>query len=267
MTQLESGQLSGDLLRSAEWPGMCCHDVLYAPRMRLETHWHERAIFALTLAGGYEERTGCRTTAHAPASVVFHRAGEEHAVAIGVAAARCFIVEVDSATIEQRFGCTPLSSIHHASCEASFLLATMYREFRTDDSATELSLQGLLLQLLATASRSDASNERPHRAILGPVEEFLRENFRSQFTLDEIAAAVGAAPARLSAIFRGVRGRSIAEEQRRMRIDYACRRMLDSRLSLAEIGLECGFADQPHFSRAFRSVTGMTPARYRALLR
>lgn len=34
---------------------------------------------------------------------------------------------------------------------------------------------------------------------------------------------------------------------------------------LAEIACDAGFADQPHFTRVFRSAVGLTPARYRAL--
>src|SRR5262249_30656530 len=34
---------------------------------------------------------------------------------------------------------------------------------------------------------------------------------------------------------------------------------------LAEVACDAGFADQPHFTRAFKSAFGLTPARYRAL--
>ena len=32
---------------------------------------------------------------------------------------------------------------------------------------------------------------------------------------------------------------------------------------IAEIALATGFADQPHFSKVFKQVTGATPGRYR----
>ena len=34
-------------------------------------------------------------------------------------------------------------------------------------------------------------------------------------------------------------------------------------LSIAEIALECGFADQSHFTRVFRNVTGTPPGMWR----
>ena len=36
---------------------------------------------------------------------------------------------------------------------------------------------------------------------------------------------------------------------------------------LAEVACDAGFADQAHFTRAFTSAFGLTPARYRALRR
>jgi AraC family transcriptional regulator len=95
------------------------------------------------------------------------------------------------------------------------------------------------------------------------VTKILSDQFRSRLTLEEIAAEVGASPARVSAVFRRVYHRSIAEEQRRLRVEFASERLRDRDASLADIALEAGFSDQPHFSRAFKQVTGMTPARFR----
>ena len=48
------------------------------------------------------------------------------------------------------------------------------------------------------------------------------------------------------------------------RLEFARERIHRER-SLAEVALDAGFADQAHFTRAFRSAFGLTPARYRAL--
>lgn len=48
------------------------------------------------------------------------------------------------------------------------------------------------------------------------------------------------------------------------RLEFARERIHPER-PLVEVALEAGFADQAHFTRAFRSAFGLTPARYRAL--
>ena len=48
------------------------------------------------------------------------------------------------------------------------------------------------------------------------------------------------------------------------RLEFARERIHRER-PLAEVALDAGFADQAHFTRAFRSAFGLTPARYRVL--
>jgi AraC-like DNA-binding protein len=48
------------------------------------------------------------------------------------------------------------------------------------------------------------------------------------------------------------------------RLEFARERILRER-PLAAVACDAGFADQAHFTRAFKSAFGLTPARYRAL--
>lgn len=47
------------------------------------------------------------------------------------------------------------------------------------------------------------------------------------------------------------------------RCELAKELLRSSPLSLAEIALACGFADQSHFTRAFARLVGMTPGAWR----
>jgi AraC-like DNA-binding protein len=47
------------------------------------------------------------------------------------------------------------------------------------------------------------------------------------------------------------------------RITVGCRLLRESDASVAQIALNCGFADHSAFTRAFRAVTGMSPTEYR----
>jgi AraC-like DNA-binding protein len=49
------------------------------------------------------------------------------------------------------------------------------------------------------------------------------------------------------------------------RLDFARSRIHQER-PLVEVACDAGFADQAHFTRAFKSAFGLTPARYRALM-
>jgi AraC-like DNA-binding protein len=43
--------------------------------------------------------------------------------------------------------------------------------------------------------------------------------------------------------------------------------MLRSQQPLADIAITTGFADQAHFTRAFKAIMGMTPGQYRDAFR
>lgn len=58
-------------------------------------------------------------------------------------------------------------------------------------------------------------------------------------------------------------GAGYAGIQRDARVKRAARAMLAGPATLAEIGYAAGFADQAHFTREFRRVTGMRPAEWR----
>lgn len=58
-------------------------------------------------------------------------------------------------------------------------------------------------------------------------------------------------------------GNRFATVLRSSRVSMASKMLLDGDESLADIGYACGFADQAHFQRSFKTVVGMTPRNYR----
>jgi len=62
----------------------------------------------------------------------------------------------------------------------------------------------------------------------------------------------------------GEAGTSFGALVRTAQIRKATELLLQGRLSVAEIGLLCGFSDQAHFTREFKRRTNIPPGRYRA---
>ena len=80
-------------------------------------------------------------------------------------------------------------------------------------------------------------------------------------------AAVGRHPTHVARVFRREYGLSVGEYARSLRLEWAASRLALDDAPLAQVALEAGFADQSHFTRAFRRHAGVTPGRYRELRR
>ncbi|HET9787346.1 MAG TPA: helix-turn-helix transcriptional regulator, partial [Pyrinomonadaceae bacterium] len=81
----------------------------------------------------------------------------------------------------------------------------------------------------------------------------------------EIAHLVGVHPTHLARSFKKHYRTTVGEYLRRLRLDWATRRLSETEDSITEIALAAGFYDQSHFSHLFKQHTGLTPAEFRAL--
>ena len=98
---------------------------------------------------------------------------------------------------------------------------------------------------------------------LGVIIALMTRRLGESVTNAEMARTAGMSPRAFERSF--AREYSLPPQQylNRLRIQTACRLLVDTRESIADIGLRCGFADQSHLTRAFRRVTGLTPGAYR----
>src|SRR5579864_8719649 len=194
---LDSGVLQGQVLRTVSDAGFSCHEVFYPAGTRLGPHGHCNALFALPLEGNYRESACGREFECSPRAVVFDPARQEHAVVVGAHPLRCFVLEIDVEEMRCRYGAAAPRSLF-CGTSISALMTRLYAEFRLGDAPSVLAMQGLLLEILAFASRNE-----PRGSLAGcptwlaSVDEILRERFRSRLKLEEIASEIGISPQRL----------------------------------------------------------------------
>ena len=88
-------------------------------------------------------------------------------------------------------------------------------------------------------------------------------NLGGTIKMGELATASRLSVSYFSKAFRADFGLSPHEYVIRRRVQRAQELMLVTQKTLACIAVACGFADQPHFTRLFRRIVGVTPARWR----
>jgi AraC-like DNA-binding protein len=94
------------------------------------------------------------------------------------------------------------------------------------------------------------------------ARDYLAENFESDIGLEELAGVAGLSRAHLIRAFRREFFITPHAFQTDMRVREA-RRLLRQGASPSEVAMQCGFADQAHFTRHFKARTGVTPAVFR----
>ena len=98
---------------------------------------------------------------------------------------------------------------------------------------------------------------------LGVVIAHMTRRLGKTVTNAEMARTTGMSPRAFERSFQREYGLPPQQYLKRLRIQTACRLLVETRESIAHIGLRCGFADQSHLTREFRRVTGLTPGSYR----
>jgi AraC-like DNA-binding protein len=136
------------------------------------------------------------------------------------------------------------------------------------DELSPLQCESLTISLLVELVRLRSSAARVKigglsRRQLTTVTEYLQDNLRRTVTLHELAELVGLSQSHLCSAFKQSTGKPPHRWQIEARVLRAEELMLDRKRSLSSIGVECGFADQAHFTRVFRRLRGLTPGAWR----
>jgi len=265
--KLKAGQFYGRTSQSLSANGFRFTEKSYSSNARLPAHAHELSHFCFVLAGNYKEQMAGKLFERSPAALVYYPPdvshGEEH-----FTAGRHFLVEIDSKSLDlvRDYGARLCEPVLLSGASSLWLANRMYQEFNQRDEFSSIALESISTELLIAASRRDRQQaERNPPAWLGRVKDCLRVNFSEPPGLNELAKAVDVHPTHLARVFRQFERRTVGDYIREVRIDYARERMLGSNEPLAEIALAAGFADQTHFTRTFKRITGMTPTEFRRL--
>lgn len=91
----------------------------------------------------------------------------------------------------------------------------------------------------------------------------LHEKFAEPLVTTQLARVAGLSTSQFERTFRKAFGTSPRQYLLGIRLEHACRLLNETDDTVASVALRCGFYDHAHFTRAFASWMGMTPARYR----
>ncbi|MDP2335364.1 MAG: AraC family transcriptional regulator [Bacteroidota bacterium] len=98
---------------------------------------------------------------------------------------------------------------------------------------------------------------------IAAIHEYLMNHYREEVDLKRLAALVNMAEGSLCRFFRMNMGMTVFEYLNQLKIEFACKLLMDNNLGILEVCLDSGFNNLSHFNKQFKRTTGVPPSEYR----
>ncbi len=139
-----------------------------------------------------------------------------------------------------------------------------------DSFASIIRLWNLLYRLslvdgareLSSSSFVD-SRELTEDIRIEKIKQYIVKNYMREISIQDLAEMIGMNTDAFSRFFKNKTGRTPNRYLNDYRLGIAGRMLLNTKLSVSEIGFACGFNTICHFNRLFRKSKGCTPSEFR----
>ena len=98
------------------------------------------------------------------------------------------------------------------------------------------------------------------------VLEYIQANLDRDIHLDELAAASSLSTFHFAKLFKQSTGSTPHQYVLQRRLERVKELLRDPNISISDVSLQAGFADQSHLTNVFRRFVGITPSKFRSLL-
>ena len=98
------------------------------------------------------------------------------------------------------------------------------------------------------------------------VLEYIQANLDRDIHLDELADASGLSTFHFAKLFKQSTGSTPHQYVLQRRLERVKELLRDPNISISDVSLQAGFADQSHLTNVFRRFVGVTPSKFRSLL-
>ncbi len=143
------------------------------------------------------------------------------------------------------------------------LVAECEREAPPDRVYAQSLVYALVAHLIRFHSVSGMRSGRLRGGLppvpLARVLDFIEAHLGESITLESLAGVAGFSPSHFTTLFRRATGLAPHQFLMERRVERARTLLAGTRLSIAEVAVLAGFADQSHLTRTFKRVAGVTP--------
>ena len=266
MKYLRTANFFGQTNQTVRLKGITLTDTEYTHEY-VDWHFHENAYFTFILQGNLIEGNKRETYNCSAGGLLFHNWQESHYNIKPEGYTRGFHIELQHELFDEL-------ELDIASLRGSFkvenpdvkLLAyRIFKETKINDDVATVSIQDFLLQVLGQLLRLEKDSSAQKPKWVKRLREILHDNYSERHTLQDLSDELNIHPVHLSRDFSKYFYCNLGEYIRKVRVEKALSFLSDKQIPLTQIAFDCGFADQSHFARSFKSIKGINPSKFRKL--
>ena len=235
---------------------------------KTDWHYHENPYFMYVLQGDVrdfnkQQRRNCPS-----GTLIFHNWQEAHYNTKESKTARGFHIEFERKWFTDRKIDIDLwegtqiienPGIHH-------IMAKLYSEFRCYDHLSALSIELLLFEICENIELIRQSKSQKIPSWINDLKEILHHK-QEGLSLKYLSDQLGVHPGHISRAIPKYFSSTLGNYIRQQKIKKALKLIHNSNHTLQDITFTCGFSDQSHFIRTFKSFMGMTPNQYKSRIK
>lgn len=146
------------------------------------------------------------------------------------------------------------------------------QEYYSKQTGYELSIKSYLLRIIVILIRNhiekiltqqEFNNRISKLNNFSSIIEYIELNYCRIIAIEELSSIAHVSKFHFCRLFKELTGKTATEYINHLRIEKACKLLIESDLSMTEITLSCGFNDANYFSRVFKSFKNLSPSSFR----
>ena len=147
-------------------------------------------------------------------------------------------------------------------CQEQELILTVEEALHLYDRLGGMT-DGFLRGTLPEPAGEEELADRRMAMIRENIECYIREHYSTEISMQSVARAMNYSDAYFCKLFKQCFKVNFSAWLNEYRIARAREMLQNTRLSVREVSIACGYSDANYFARVFKRVTGKTPSEYR----
>jgi AraC family transcriptional regulator len=229
-----------------------------------EWHSHENSSLSFLLDGWHREHLAGKALTRLPGDIKFIHKEEIHRCSDYAPGTRKINLELTDTFLKQmEVSEEGIINLLNNSSQPKLTLLKLYGEINDNASHSTASSQLMLYELFHPERNRFKVVSKDAPAWVHQLKQLLHDEWNTCFDLHDLSLKLGIHPVTISRYFPQYFASTIGCYVKALKIDKALGLIKGTNSSLTEIAYTCGFADQAHFTRTFKALTGFLPKDFR----